>query len=234
MAESTLSITHAEISREVGHFLGWDRDSSNWSADQTTDFGDILKRGLRRFYYPPPLQPGEPRHEWSFLRPSASLSLTSSDFDYDLPDDFSGVIIEDSLTMGVAAANRRLTKIDAAELRALQSLDDQSGEPVYYAVRVKAHAPTTGMRYEALFYPTPNAAFTVLYNYVIAPDVITSVNIYPLGGAAYSECILQSILAAAEEKMDDDPQGVHQTRYIDQLAACIRLDNENKKKGVTL
>jgi hypothetical protein len=231
MAESTLSITYAQIARAVAVFAGWDRDSTQWTADQTEDFGDILLSGLRNFYFPPTPESGEPRYEWSFLRKSATITVVASDGDYDLPDDFSGVILDDSVTFGAGAAQRRLVKVPEWHLRALRSNGETAtGTPRYFAVRPKSHTDTVGLRYEILFYPIPSASATIYYRYVLAPDTISAAHPYFYGGAMHSETLLESVLAAAEYKLDDDPQGVHQQRFLQLLGASIRADREVKQR----
>ena len=86
MTESTLSTTLTEIRLAIAHFLGIDIDPENWDADQTAIIDLILKRGLRQFYFPPPIleQTGKrtaitrPAHEWSFLKPITTLVLIGS------------------------------------------------------------------------------------------------------------------------------------------------------------
>jgi len=86
VSESSLSTTLTEIRLAIAHFLGIDVDPTNWDADQTAIINLILKRGLRQFYFPPPLleQTGKriaitrPPHEWSFLKPITTLDLIGS------------------------------------------------------------------------------------------------------------------------------------------------------------
>jgi len=86
MAESTLSTTLTEIRLAIADFLGIDIDPENWDADQTAIINLIIKRGLRQFYFPPPVlqQTGKrtaitlPPHEWSFLKPVTELDLIGS------------------------------------------------------------------------------------------------------------------------------------------------------------
>lgn len=228
MAESTLSVQYSDLTREVARFMGWNRDSASWTSDQTTDFGDILKRGLLQFYYPP-TDANEPRHEWSFLRVGGSLSLVAADYDYDLPDNFSGVIVDDSVTFSSGSTLSRLEKVDESTLRTMRASQPASGDPTSYCVRTKTHDPTVGLRYEMLMYPTPDRALTLEYRYVVAPDVLTSTNKYPYGGAIHSQTILLSVLAEAERIMDDDAQGENRKQFLAQLAASIRLDREHKQ-----
>lgn len=229
MAESTLTYAFADFQAEVALFAGWDRTIANWTTDNTADFGYILKSGLRKAYYPPPIEAGKPRHEWSWLKPSTTLALANTDFDYDLPDDFSGVMLPDSVTFNDGDAKRRLEKITDSHLRALQSKSQQSGTPFYYALRPKAHAPTTGHRYELLVYPTPNGTMTLRYRYVAVPNTLDATNKYPYGGGAVSEMIMEAILAAAEEHLDQDSEGIHQKRFLELVTAAIRADDEQNE-----
>jgi hypothetical protein len=78
MAESTLSIAYADLRSETGQFLGWSRDSANWSTEnRSTIIASILADGLRRFYVPPILQGERKAHEWSFLKPTISITTTA-------------------------------------------------------------------------------------------------------------------------------------------------------------
>lgn len=228
MAESSLSITFSDLQEEVGHFLGFAADTTAWTAAQNTTLTRVLKRGLLQFYFPPPLSEEKPSYEWSFMRKTGTISATSGDLDYTLPDDFSN-ILDGSVTFGVGITNRRLEKVDEPDLRAMQAMDNKSGVPRYYAIRPVAHAPTTGQRWEMLLYPTPDASYTLTYRYVYLPDTITSTNIYPVGGARYSEVILASCLAAAESRQDDNVNGPHFQRFMRLLGSAIRADEQIKE-----
>lgn len=73
MAESTLTVTLTEIRSELGRLLGFDRDYSSMTTKQKADIDSFIKRGYRKFLFPP-LLPRETRvHEWSFLRPEADI-----------------------------------------------------------------------------------------------------------------------------------------------------------------
>lgn len=73
MAESTLSLAYSDIRTTVSFRAGYSRDVSALSAAEAAQVDDIIKSGLRQFYYPPPV--GGVRHNWSFLKPTMSLVL---------------------------------------------------------------------------------------------------------------------------------------------------------------
>ena len=75
MAESTLKITFTELRTEIGRFLGNDRTYGNWTAAEILDVEACIKRGLRTFYFPPKTDPTVLAHNWSFLRPQATLTI---------------------------------------------------------------------------------------------------------------------------------------------------------------
>lgn len=158
---------------------------------------------------------------------NATQAITSSDYDYTLPDGFSGVMIDESVTYSVGSGLRRLEKIPEAQLRTLQSKNNQSGTPVFYCVRARTHAPTTGHRFEILLYPTPSASATLSFRYETLPDTITSSDIYPHGGAMHSGTIIEAILSEAESMLDDNPEGVHYKRFLELLSSSIRTDKEH-------
>ena len=67
MAESTLSLAYTALQKEVGYLLGFGRDTSTWTAGETTEASDIIQAGLRQLYA---------AHDWSFLKLSDTLTLS--------------------------------------------------------------------------------------------------------------------------------------------------------------
>lgn len=225
MAAPTLQVDYDTIAQEVAHFLSFSTlTEASFTADESVIFQECLRKGSLRFLYPPPVEPGEPSHEWSFLKKATTLALANTDFDYDLPDDF-GTLVPHSLTFGDGDAKRKLRRVDEETLRAAQSQDQQSGTPFYYALRAKANAPTTGQNWEVLFYPTPNGSMTVRYRYVVAPDKATSANKYIEGGTLHGNTWLSAVLSVAEERQDD-ARGEKYQEFLADLAASIRIDRE--------
>lgn len=230
MAEPTLSISINTLYSEVGHFMGWGRDVNTWTTDEVADFGNILKRGLRMFYFPPAAE-GQPAYEWSFLRKVGTVTMQTSVSSYAMPDDFAGVIRDKSITFGAGVVQRPPQLIDETSIRKMQSLASASGAPKYCAIRAGTPAPTTGHRWDMLLYPTPTASFnntTLSFAYPHIPDTLTNTNIYPLGGAQNGETILAAVMAAAEYKLDDDPAGPMFQRFTGLLQSSVRLDQQTK------
>lgn len=70
MAASSLALSYTDLRRWIAREVGVSRTPTDWSTIQTTDMGDALKHGLRRFYYPPCLPGERTPHVWSFLQPT--------------------------------------------------------------------------------------------------------------------------------------------------------------------
>lgn len=77
MAESTASITNLDLKKQAGYYLGYGRDNTAWSAAQAAHLVDVVKRCKRQVEAPPPLPGRRLGHEWSWLRPSRTLSLNA-------------------------------------------------------------------------------------------------------------------------------------------------------------
>ena len=77
MAESSLSIKYADLQREIGMEVGYDRNPSNWTSQQTADVDHIIKQALRSVYRPAPIPGAAISHEWSFLRPVTTITTTA-------------------------------------------------------------------------------------------------------------------------------------------------------------
>ncbi len=78
MTESTLSSQYSDLQKAVAHYLGHGLDSAKWTTHQAAVITMIIKRGLRQFYYPPKVYDREMPHEWSFLKPIATLTTVAT------------------------------------------------------------------------------------------------------------------------------------------------------------
>lgn len=98
--------------------------------------------------------------------------------------------------------------------------------PQVVGVRPKTFDPTVGQRYQAVFHPVPDGAYTFWYTYRVAPSMLTIANKYPLGGAEHSETILEACLAAAE-RSQDNVAGLHAAEFERLLAVSIMTDKDH-------
>ena len=244
--ESTLSLTLTQLAIEVGGYLGYGRTPSNWSgwdvsnpftpkdstitvglSTQTIPANDsqlghiiaCLNDGLDQFYHPP-LSGDAVAYKWTFLEPTLQLTTVANKAQYDLPDDFAffeGELAFDP-SVGTWAPLRRYGE---AFVRALiQRNPGMVGKPECAAILDKKSDGVLGQKKALLMFPTPDAAYPILGRYALLPNALTAANPYPLGGPAYRRAIIESCLAIAESRFQDELT-THRDMFADALTAAI-------------
>jgi len=228
MSESGLSIGAADLRAEIGYFLGYSRTASNWSTGQLAEINAIMQSGIRRVYYPPAITQEISGYEWSWLRPTTTLEIESGISDYDLPDDFGRLV--GCLYYPENEYRQPISIVSVGKILALRSYATKTGAPIYGAVRFKASDRTTGQRQEILLYPEPDQDWTdddaLKYEYEAYSGPLTDDYPYPLGGMKLAELYIESCLAVAESRMDEN-LGVHTPQYQALLVDAIARDRKN-------
>lgn len=223
----TSALQYSDIQSEVGFYLGWTRTSSNWTSDQSATINAVIASGERQFYVPPIL-PGERHiHEWSFLKPVMTITTVSGQGDYGLPHDFGG--IEGCLTYNANQGYRELRIIGEGEIRKFRQRTATSGYPRFAAVRPYRAEGTTSQRYELMLWPEPDGAYDLTFKYNVLTDSMSSSRTYPFGEAVHGECLLESCLAVAEQRVNDQ-RGVHWEMFMQRLAASIFYDRQTNRQ----
>lgn len=221
MAESELSVTYADLLKEVARFLGYGSDSSAWTADQLEEVDGYVQSGARRFYYPPAANGAEAGYSWSFLSPVATLTTTADDAAQDLPADLGRVLGNFHYEEG--EHQRSIVQVSEAKLMELVERTASTGHPEVATVRHRAKDAARGQRFEVAWWPIPDAAYTLTFRYEAFNGKLSADNPYPLGGMRHAELIVQSCLAVAELRANDE-RGHHSAEYDRLLAAAIEQD----------
>lgn len=185
---------------------------------------------MRRFYFSA-MQQGEPAaHDWSFLRPTASLDLPEGATEIPLPADFAGIEgTGEIMASADEAIPRPIEVVGVGKIRQLYA-DEPSvtGPPKMVAVvPTKGSGPAQGQRFQLNVYPAADQEYLIQLEYYLLPDYLTGALPYCYGGAAHSGTILEACLAAAERDMDD-AMSVHEAHYQALLAASISYDRNLK------
>jgi len=222
MAESGLSIGWTELQQEVGGFLGYGR--ANWNAAQTAEIAAIVQSGVRRVYYPMGI-PEVAGYDWSWLRPTTTLAITlAGGYDYDLPDDFGRLI--GKLHYGPDENYAPIQLIPLDRLLQMKVREDREDTPYYAAIRRKTEDRTTGQRWELLLWPKPDASYTLYYSYEAYSGPLSDSYPYPLGGMSLAELFIESCLAVAEQRLNDEI-GVHTQTYQALLLDAVQRDKKH-------
>jgi hypothetical protein len=224
------TLTQSSLKAQIGFYLGW-KDPAAWTATQIAELNTVIARGLRQFYTPPVLPNEAAIHQWSFLRPIATLATVADQDTYDLPANFGALIGQ----MHFSAADDQWTPIqivNVGRIEAMRTRDLSNGAPVCAAVTPKvpgAEEDAEGeadQRFSLIVQPAPDAIYTIRYRYQIVPvSLDDSTVVYPLGGECHAETILQSCLAIAELMYNDLP-GPQNELWMQRLRASIAFDRK--------
>jgi len=144
------------------------------------------------------------------------------DGNYDLPDDFGG--IEGNFTHTSVENKPDIQVTGEGRIRSLRRGSTMRTWPVYAAIRPKANElGTAGQRFEVMFQPIPDDAYTLYYRMNILAGMLTGTIVYPYGGTAHADTIEASCLAVAELQ-EDDKHGDQWLNFKSRLAASIQID----------
>jgi hypothetical protein len=227
VSESTLSVTRADLTREVSRYLGFTTTFASLSSNEQSLVNDIVKSGERQFYGPPPI-PGEKlSHVWSFSTPTLSVSILANVTDYDLPDDFGG--FTDNMLHFTGSDNAwlpvKLTGV--GKILQLRQQEDATttigGQPELAATQLLPSDHDGGQRHQLMVWPTPGSSYTLKGVYYSSPNAVADATPYPLGGQPHADTIRQSCLAAAEQNANDT-RGIEWQKFIERLVWSVSFD----------
>lgn len=232
MSESSLNLKKADLESKVGIFLGWgggeNLADTPWTTMQKNRIKDAVDSGYRQFITPSPDQNGA-SHDWSFLRPVASIALANGSQTVQLPDDYGS--LEGTITVTQSSTDSMWPVQVTGEGRIREmyaKLPSATGRPVWAAERpIRGTGHERSSRYELVVYPEANEAFTLEFSYYLLPEALTDANPYCYGGMQHAETILESCLAVAEERINDE-RGLHSQKFVERLAASMAIDRRNK------
>lgn len=236
MAEPTLALKYADLKASAGLFLGYGRGNTDgytdkaWNARQSAVLDMVVKGGLRLFYFPPPIDAGGVSYEWSFLRPTTELTLSSGADSIDLPDDFGGVVGTIQLETASQELGLPLQVTSMSQVRQLRTeFPDSSGRPLWAAVEPqRGTTKERGQRWTLEIYPAADQAYTLQVSYNLTPNALDGSRPYAYGGPTHSETIEAAIAAVAEVKLDDVHNGPRWQYFMSRLATSISQDRKLK------
>lgn len=221
MSESELSLAYDDLRQEVAAFLGYGSTLTALSANQAAEVDRYVQAGYRRFLYPSGVQGVEDGYPWSFLSPTATLATVADVGTQDLPDQLGRVLGQ----FHFPQSDYRVPVVQVSEDRyqALNSSSESTGSPRVARVRHKAKQDATGQRLEVSWWPIPDAAYSLTYQYEAYTGKLNAANKYPLGGMRNAELVLQSCLAVAERRANDE-RGLHTEDFERLLRAAVAQD----------
>ena len=221
-AGDTLAVGFNDLKREVADFLGY--DPANLTEAQTLRVCSFIQSGLRQFYYPPKMDGVDENFEWSFLRMSGSVTTAANTGDYLLPDGF-GRVAGNIYFGGDDMRSRPLAVVSVADvINARRHLD--AGAPRMAAFTFADEFGQRGQRVKMLLAPVPDRAYTLVFSAEADTGMLDAeTRPFPLGGPRFSELVLESCLAIAEQRANDEI-GNHTAKFQQLLVSGIARDRK--------
>lgn len=216
----TLAISYDELMVAVADFLG--RPLSVMTDDEKAKVDSFIQSGIRNFYYPPKMEGVDESFEWSFLKQKGGIALAPGTASYVLPDGFGRILGQ------ITWADRVRTSIPVIPYGELMkfSASGEKGTPRFASVISRRDFGSKGQRKEIFFYPVPDEAGEVTFVCDADDGRIGEERPYPLGGAMFSEVILESCLAVAEQRANDEA-GLHTSNFNRLLVSAIERDRKS-------
>jgi hypothetical protein len=159
---------------------------------------------------------------------SLTFRITRPTANYDLPDSFSR--IRGNLHYAADEYRAAVEIVSVGSILDMRAHNNRDGTPAFAAICYKTSDGSDGQRQEILFWPKPDAYYVLTYIYEAYSGQLSDSNPYPLGGMHLSELYIESCLAVAEQRVNNEA-GLHTQTYQALLADAIMRD---KKRGARI
>ena len=147
---------------------------------------------------------------------------------YDLPDDMGRIV--GSLNFSENKYRQSITIVPIASILEMRAINAYTSHPQYAAIRYKTSDGTTGQRQEILFFPQPDQAYVLLYEYEAYSGALSATYPYLLGGMQLAELYIESCLAVAESRLNEEV-GNHTSQYQALLVDAVARDRKRDPRS---
>jgi hypothetical protein len=147
---------------------------------------------------------------------------------YPIPANVDSVAGPLTMPTGLGWQHREVKMIREVEIRKNLARDNIAGHPRNFAIINAVFDPTTppGSLRNIIFWPIPSAALALTGVFTLRPLMLDATNRIPLGAEVLAPVLLESVLAAAERNLEDNPQGPHGQQLGVMLAQAAKRDAE--------
>ena len=219
VAGDTLSVSYDELMENVARFLGY--DYSNLTEDQTRECDSYVQSGVRQVYMPPAYEGIDTDHEWSFLRQEATVNMTAGVTEYALPTGFGSII---SSVFASQAHHLSVPVVPYEEVQKMLAMrPDAHGEPLAVATMYSQTFGARGQNKKLIVFPAPETSRYIQFTADADTGRISAENPFPLGGHKFSELYIESCLAIAEQRANDE-KGIHTDNFTRLIIGLISKD----------
>jgi hypothetical protein len=222
-----LQIDFFYIQRQVGKYLGYGYAAKIWDDEQKEAVQEIIDEGVRQYYFPPMLPEayGIGIHEWSFMRPVATIKTESDQRRYNLPEDFERPIGDLSYNDTDNDFYSPVKWTSPTRLLKLQFQTNFTSYPQYAAYEPIESQGDGPQIQQLVLHPTPDTTYELTFQYQALARRLTDEHPYPLGNQMHGSGMLASCLAVAELR-DMGADGPMYKKFLEKLAGNIARDHE--------
>ena len=215
----TLAVSYTDLVVAVSRFLGY---GETLAPEQSREVDSYIQSGLRQFYYPPATAQTEAGYQWSFLDQIGEITTASGVAAYTVPNTVGRIIDPPTPTDGQTPP---LPLVSEALVLARTTARPELGRPCVCCLRHKTTFGVSGQAVELAFWPVPDGEYTYTFRIEGDCSLLSASNPVPLGGPKYSELIIESCLAVAEQRANDET-GLHTERFTALLTSAIAQDRK--------
>jgi len=147
---------------------------------------------------------------------------------FDMAEDFGG--LDSNLVHAPGIKKPDVMKISESRIRQLRASDYTIGYPQFVATRVisLSTSATQGQRWQMLFWPLPNAAYTLSFQMIPLLDMVGDDTYYIPGGSQHSETAIASCLDIASQYQPGDA-GSKKNYFMERLVSSVNIDQKAKR-----
>jgi hypothetical protein len=208
---------------ELARSLGYGVDADYWTAEQIAELDVAVNEAYRYILYPSKMPGGGPTHIWSWQRRVTTIATVASTSTYTLPADFDSMT-SDEMTFSASTGRIPVRRTSAVEIRKRQQWTDYEGYPYWFAVQWAAQSGSYLQRQQIVFYPTPDSAYPISYEYAAVAPKLTVANPYPWGGPRISQLMIEATKAVGEAKKNGQ-RGDQWNIFREELFTAIEMDS---------
>jgi hypothetical protein len=216
---ASLVYVFSDLYGAVAKYLGT-YGSAGPTGSNLTDAKAVVNDAYARFLS------ADGGYRWSFLDENGVLVTMAGDYIYQLPDTFESLCHPFQFDQATGYGGPQGRPLDyILSLRADGTAE--TGWPELYSIQAGKYDPKFGQKREVVFYPTPDAAYTLLYRYRFMPPKLENDTDVPIGGPELAGLLKQFCLAECESQKDK-ASGVQEAKLATMLAMAIARDSANK------
>ena len=222
MPGDTLAVDYLGLVQHVARFLGYDPD--NLSEREKSEVDAHIQSGVRNFYHPPKMEGVDENFEWSFLRMECSIETTPGVAVYRMPDGFGRV----AGTIGFGGEDMHIPPVGIVPLSTVEGLlrSGKAGAPRVAAFVPRQSFGEHGQYVEMRVFPVPDRVYVLRFRGDSDTGRISEERPFPLGGHMFSELVIESCLAVAEQRSNDE-SGLHTQLFNELLVSMIAKDRKS-------